>query len=292
VAQAGIAVHGGAGGRPPADDRPHRKALEQALEAGARALREGGSAVAAAQAAVELLEDCPLFNAGRGWVLHQDGAVEMDAGIMCGRTRRAGAVAAVTRVRNPIALAAAVMERSDHVLIAGDGAERLAKAWDLRFEDSAWFVTERQLERWNATARGTVGAVALDSAGHLAAATSTGGTRGQIPGRVGDSPLVGAGVYAEDGVCAISATGDGEALIRAVAAHEVAALVRHRGMDLGEAARTVLEYRVRPLGAHGGLVAMSAAGDIAKPSTTETMYRGWLTADGWARTAVGPGPAA
>ncbi|MFL5820557.1 MAG: isoaspartyl peptidase/L-asparaginase family protein [Solirubrobacteraceae bacterium] len=290
MAQPAIAVHGGAGGRPPDDDRPYREALEQALEAGGQALRSGGCAVTAVQAATELLEDCPLFNAGRGSVLHRDGAVEMDAGIMCGRERRAGAVAVVTRVRHPIALAVAVMERSDHVLVAGVGAERLAEEWDLRLEDPEWFVTERQRRRWEATTGGTVGAVALDSAGHVAAATSTGGMRGRLPGRVGDSPLVGAGVYAEDGVCAVSATGDGEQLIRAVAAHEVAALIRHRGLPVDEAAAAVLDERVRPLGGQGGLIALSGSGKLAMPFTTGLMYRGWLTGDGPACTRVGHEP--
>jgi L-asparaginase / beta-aspartyl-peptidase len=290
VVQPAIAVHGGAGGRRAEDHRPHHEALARALEAGAAQLGAGDSAVAAVQVAVQLLEDCPLFNAGRGSVLHRDGAVEMDAGIMCGRRRAAGAVAAVTRVRNPVALAAAVMERTDHVLLAGAAVERLAEEWGLRLEDPEWFVTQRQRERWEATAAGTVGAVALDSGGHLAAAASTGGLRGRMPGRVGDSPLVGAGVYAEDGVCAVSATGDGEHLIRAVAAHEVAALVRHLGMPLPEAAGAVLDQRVRPLGGHGGLIAMSPAGEVAMPFTTGLMYRGWLTGGGPAKTRVGSAP--
>jgi L-asparaginase / beta-aspartyl-peptidase len=290
VGEPAIAVHGGAGGRRPEDDRPHREALARALEAGAAELGAGGRAVSAVQAAVRLLEDCPLFNAGRGSVLHRDGAVEMDAGIMCGRERRAGAVAVVTRVRNPIALAAAVMERTDHVLMAGAAAERLAQDWGLRLEDPEWFVTDRQRERWEAAAPGTVGAVALDADGHLAAGTSTGGLRGRLPGRVGDSPLVGAGVYAEDGVCAVSATGDGEHLIRAVAAHEVAALVRHRNLTLSEAAEAVLERRVRPLGGHGGLIAMSPTGEVAMPFTTPVMYRGRLRGGGPANTQVGREP--
>jgi L-asparaginase / beta-aspartyl-peptidase len=287
VAEPAIAVHGGAGGRRPGDDRPHREALAHALEAGAARLRAGESAVVAVQAAVQLLEDWPLFNAGRGSVLHRDGGVEMDAGIMCGADRRAGAVAVVTRVRNPVALAVVVMERTGHVLLAGAAAERLAQEAGLRLEDPEWFVTPRQRERWEAAAPGTVGAVALDSGGHLAAGTSTGGLRGRMPGRIGDSPLVGAGFYAEDGVCAVSATGDGEHLMRAVAAHEVATLVRHRGMPLAEAARAVLDHRVRPLGGHAGLIAMSPAGEVAMPFTTRVMYRGWLSGGGPARTGVG-----
>jgi beta-aspartyl-peptidase (threonine type) len=292
-----IAVHGGAHGRRPEDDRPHREVLCDALMAAAAALDHGGDAVDAACRAVAVLEDAPVFNAGRGSVLHRDGAVEMDAAVMQGEARRAGAVATVTRVRHPILLAREVMERTPHVLITGAGAERLAEEWGLELRDPEWFVTERQRERWLARAgpgadadTGTVGAVVLDADGRLAAATSTGGIRDQLPGRVGDSPLVGAGVYAEDGVCAVSATGDGEHLIRALAAHEVAALVRHREMPVEQATETVLRDRVAPLGGEGGLIALDAAGNVAMPFTTAVMFRGCVVGGGTPRTAVGPEP--
>jgi beta-aspartyl-peptidase (threonine type) len=292
-----IAVHGGAHSRPPGDDRPHREVLCDALMAAAAALDHGGDAVDAACRAVALLEDAPVFNAGRGSVLHRDGAVEMDAAVMRGQGRRAGGVATVTRVRHPVVLAREVMERTPHVLITGAGAERLAEDWGLELRDPGWFVTKRQRERWLPPAGsgadaegGTVGAVVIDADGHLAAATSTGGIRDQLPGRVGDSPLVGAGVYAEDGVCAVSATGDGEQLIRALAAHEVAALLRHREMPVEQAAETVLRDRVAPLGGEGGLIALDAAGNLAMPFTTAVMFRGCVVGGGAPRTAVGPEP--
>jgi beta-aspartyl-peptidase (threonine type) len=288
-----IVVHGGAGGRAPDDDRPHREALVAALDAAREQL--GAGALAAARAAVEVLEDFPRFNAGRGSVLHGDGTVEMDAAVMCGRTRSAGAVAAVTRARHPIALAHAVMERTEHVLIAGPAADRLAAEWGLALEDPEWFVTERQRQRWEARhpppdEAGTVGAVVLDADGHLAAASSTGGRADQRPGRVGDSPIVGAGLYAEDGVCAISATGDGEQFMRAVVSHEVAALIRHRGTPLREAAQLVLRERVEPLGGHGGVIAVGPEGEVATPFTTGVMFRGLALGDEPARVAVGPEP--
>jgi beta-aspartyl-peptidase (threonine type) len=219
VADPVIVVHGGCGnpaGGAVRDEAPYHRGLADALEAGWAAL-EGGGALDAVQAAVESLEDCPLFNAGRGSVLTGDGEVEMDAAMMLGTDGSAGAVAAVTGVRHPVALARLVMEHTPHVLIAGGGAERLAEEHGLELCDPSWFVTERQHERWLAS-QGTVGAVALDAGGVLAAATSTGGVRDQLPGRVGDSPLIGAGTWA-DGRCAISATGHGESLIRRVAAH-------------------------------------------------------------------------
>jgi beta-aspartyl-peptidase (threonine type) len=218
----------------------------------------------------------------------------MDAAVMRGGDRQAGAVATVTRVRHPILLAREVMERSPHVLITGAGAERLAEEWGLELHEAEWFVTERQRRRWLDRARrgpdaerGTVGAVVLDAGGQLAAATSPGGVRDQLPGRVGDSPLVGAGVYAEDGVCAVSATGDGEHLIRALAAHEVAALLRHREMPIDQAAETALRDRVAPLGGEAGLIAVDAEGNLAMPFTTEAMFRGCLVGGGESRTAVG-----
>ena len=294
MAEPVIAVHGGVQGRPPRDDRPGRDALRNALTEAFAALAEGGDALDAACRAVAVLEDAPPFNAGRGSVLHRDGAVEMDAAIMRGRDRAAGGVAGVTRVRHPVLLAREVMERTRHVLIAGAGAERLAEEWGLELREADWFVTERQRERWLARTgggadaeKGTVGAVVMDADGRLAAATSTGGVRDQLPGRVGDSPLVGAGVYAEDGVCAVSATGDGEQLMRALAAHEVAALLRHRGMALERAAKAALRERLLPLGGQGGLIAVDAAGALAMPFTTEAMFRGCRVGQGPPRTAVG-----
>jgi beta-aspartyl-peptidase (threonine type) len=248
-------------------------------------LEGGGSSLDAVQAAVESLEDSPLFNAGRGSVLTADGVVEMDASIMSGADLRAGAVAAVTGVRHAVALARVVMEKTPHLLLAGAGAERLAAEFGLEVCEREWFVTDRQRERWMAS-KGTVGAVALDAAGHLAAATSTGGVRGQLPGWVGDSPLIGAGCYADDATCAVSATGDGELIIRALLAAEVASLMRLRGLALAEAAKTALRERVGPLRGDAGLIALDLAGNVAMPANTTVMHRGVRRNGGEPETAV------
>jgi isoaspartyl peptidase/L-asparaginase-like protein (Ntn-hydrolase superfamily) len=271
-----IVVHGGAGN--PADgmvrdEDAYHEALAEALREGSGVLETGGSALDGVQAAVCSLEDCPLFNAGRGSVLTTDGHVEMDAALMWGADLRAGAVAAVTRVRHPVVLARLVMEETRHLLLAGPGAERLAEAQGLELRDPDWFVTDSQRERWMA-AKGTVGAVALDADGHLAAATSTGGLRGQLPGRVGDSPQIGAGTYADDATCAVSATGDGEIIVRALVAAEVASLMRHTGAGLEEACRRTLEERVGPLGGDAGLIAVDRGGNVALPANTQVMHRG------------------
>jgi beta-aspartyl-peptidase (threonine type) len=283
-----IAVHGGCG-NPAAgvvrDEDAYHRALEEALGAGSSVLEGGGSALDAAQAAVESLEDCPLFNAGRGSVLTSEGAVEMDASIMSGADLRAGAVAAVTGVRHPVALARAVMENTSHVLLAGPGAERLAVSRGLELCEADWFVTERQRERWM-EAKGTVGAVALDGDGHLAAATSTGGVRGQLPGRVGDSPLIGSGTFADDNVCAVSTTGDGELIVRATLSAEVAALIRHAGLALEEACERAIRERVLPLRGDAGLIALDPAGNVAMPANTTVMHRGVIRNGGPAETAV------
>jgi beta-aspartyl-peptidase (threonine type) len=297
VTQPALAVHGGAARLPrePFDDAPHREALAAALEAGWAALSSGGGALGAAQAAVELLEDAPQFNAGRGSVLTATGTVEMDAAIMSGADLRAGAVACVTRVRHPVALARSVMERTPHLLMAGRGAEALAVALELELMKPDWFVTPGEREGLTralarrpqaGVAGGTVGAVARDETGALAAATSTGGLRGQLPGRVGDSPLIGAGTYA-DPRCAVSATGDGEAVIRAVAAYRVARLVEE-GVPLAEAAERVLHDTVHPLGGAAGLIALGAEGDPSTPFTSGAMYRGWRVGDREPATAIGP----
>ena len=288
VADPVILVHGGCGNpRSGAvrDEPSYHRALEEALAAGWAALASG-TALDGVQAAVESLEDCPLFNAGRGSVLTGEGRVEMDAAVMVGSDLRAGAVAAVTRVRHAVALARVVMEETSHVLIAGPGAERLAEERGLELCEPSWFVTERQHERWLAS-KGTVGAVALDADGGLAAATSTGGMRDQLPGRVGDSPLIGAGTYADDASCAISATGTGEAMIRTVAAHEVSALMRHRGLSIADACATVMRERLEPLGAEAGMIAVDARGNVAMPFNTLVMHRGAHARGGSPETRVG-----
>lgn len=286
-------MHGGAGGRVPRDEGPFHEALAAALEAGWAALSRGG-ALDAAQAAVEVLEDAPLFNAGRGSVLTSAGTVEMDAAVAVGPERTTGAVACVTRVRNPVRLARLVMERTPHVLVAGRGAEALAVEWELEAMDPDWFVTEHERERLaRATAPetagggGTVGAVARGADGVLAAATSTGGVRGQLPGRVGDSPVFGAGTYADER-CAVSATGDGEAVIRALASYELARSVRD-GASLAEAADVVIRDRIPTFGGSGGLIALGNEGGPVMPFTTPAMHRGWRVGDAEPVTAIGPG---
>lgn len=286
-----IAIHGGAGAMTrasltPEREREYRAALAEALEAGRRVLAGDGSAVDAVTAAVKVMEDSPLFNAGKGAVFTSEGTHELDASIMEGRERRAGAVAGVSTIRNPVEAARAVMEKSPHVLLAGRGAERFAKEQGLAIVDPAWFRTEErweQLERARRRDRapldhdklGTVGAVALDRAGNLAAATSTGGITNKSPGRIGDSPLVGAGTWAENETVAVSATGTGEMFIRSAAAHEVAALVRHKGLAPQRAADEALD-RVKAIGGRGGLVVMDRRGEPVFSFTTEAMYRGFV----------------
>ena len=276
-----LAIHGGAGTISRNEmsvqrERRYRDALTEALRAGYSVLERGGSSVHAVVMAVVALEDSPLFNAGRGAVLNAAGEHELDAAVMDGATVRAGGVAAVKRVRNPILAARAVMERTPHVLLAGDAADRFARKHGLKVEAPEYFQTA---QRWSALKRnlqghhGTVGAVALDRFGNLAAATSTGGYTNKMAGRVGDSPLVGAGLYAENATCAVSTTGYGEAFIRAVVAYDVAARMRYRGETLAWAARRALD-RIVALGSEGGLIAIDRTGRIVMPFVSEGMYRG------------------
>jgi isoaspartyl peptidase/L-asparaginase-like protein (Ntn-hydrolase superfamily) len=280
-----IAVHGGAGVM--RRDQPGQQqlaVLKQALEAAYRQK----TAMDAVTAAVLVLEDSPLFNAGRGSCLNADGEIEMDAAVMEGERLRAGAVAAVRRIRNPVLAARMVMEKTRHVLLAGDGAERLADKHGLKLEAPEYFRTERQqanLERNPKNYHGTVGAVALDADGNLAAATSTGGYTGKLPGRIGDSPLIGAGTYADNRACAVSGTGLGEAFIRAAVAHDVAARMRYRGASLASAARAALAS-VKKLGGDGGLIAVDRRGNVAMPFNSEGMYRGSIDRRGKMTIAI------
>jgi len=283
-----LAVHGGAGTLRAAAMTAkraarYRAALMAALRAGYRVLAEGGTSLDGVVAAVAVLEDSPLFNAGRGAVFNDRGGHELDAAVMDGGGHRAGAVATVRRIRNPVKAALAVMEHTPHVLLAGVGAERLARKLGLRMVRPDYFSTAartRALERIQGRSRataadrhGTVGAVALDCAGNLAAATSTGGYTNKMAGRIGDSPLVGAGVYADNATCAVSATGHGESFIRAVLAYDVAARMRYLGETLPAAARRALG-RVAALGGDGGIIALDRRGNVAMPFNSEGMYRG------------------
>jgi beta-aspartyl-peptidase (threonine type) len=288
-----LVIHGGAGAmRPKHGDPDHhekaREGLRAALDAGAAILSGGGSALDAVEASVRALEDDPCFNAGRGSVLTSEGVVELDAAIMDGRDRRAGAVAGLTTTRAPISLARRLMEQGPHVFLSGTGADQFARESGLEQVDNGWFVTgerRRQLDEllagggFDADVKyGTVGAVACDSSGHVAAATSTGGLTAKRWGRIGDSPLIGAGTYADDGSAAVSATGSGEYFIRAVAAHQLADRVRLAGESLPAALDGVLAD-IRELGGTGGLIAVGPAGEVAWGFTTPAMYRGTANAE-------------
>jgi beta-aspartyl-peptidase (threonine type) len=287
-----IVVHGGAGGLP---DDPERAArmragATSAVEAGHTVLTGGGDALDAVEAAVVVLEDDPEFNAGRGAALTEYGRVELDASMMDGTTRAAGAVAAVRGVRNPIRAARAVLADGRHVLLVGAPAIEFAATAGLAFESETWFVTERErraLIGSTAGARGTVGAVARDANGRLAAATSTGGVSGQRLGRVGDSPLIGAGTWADDATVAVSCTGHGESIIRSALAHEVDALLRHRGLSLQEACSVAIEGLGR-WGEDGGLIAVSTHGEVSATFNSPGMTRAWQVGEGPVVAAVGP----
>ena len=289
-----IVVHGGAGGLPRDDGRLDRmrSGAAAAVDAGHAVLAAGGSALDAVEAAVVVLEDDPEFNAGRGAALTEYGRVELDASMMDGTTRAAGGVAAVRGVRNPIRAARAVLEDGRHVLLVGQPATDFAATAGLDFESETWFVTERERRALAGataeSARGTVGAVARDAQGRLAAATSTGGVSGQRLGRVGDSPLVGAGTWADDGTVAVSCTGHGESIIRSALAHEVDALLRHRGLGLHEACELAIEGLGR-WGQDGGLIAVSSHGEVAATFNSPGMTRAWRVGDGPVFSAVAPG---
>ena len=291
-----LMIHGGAGILRPDTLTPEqsagaRAALSRALDAGAAILQAGGDAVDAVEAAVCVLEDDPHFNAGRGAVLGFDGQVSLDAAIMDGRDRRAGSVAGVASVRHPVSLARAVMTDSQHVMLSGKGAEDFAHEQGVEPADDDWLILpERRAQLAELRAKpagwfdaemkyGTVGAVACDAQGHLAAATSTGGVTGKRWGRVGDTPLIGAGTYADDRACAVSATGAGEFFIRAAAGHEIAARIRMLGEDVAAAAAAVIAD-VNALGGTGGVIVVTPAGEAVWRFSTPGMYRARATAAG------------
>jgi L-asparaginase / beta-aspartyl-peptidase len=278
----------------------YRAGLARALAAGRDILAAGGSALDAVTAAVCVLEDDPLFNAGRGAVFTRAGTQEMDAAVMDGSDRRAGAVAGIVGPKNPVLAARAVMERSPHVMLIGEGARQFCRDAGLAFADAGYFATEARrralgetlaqeaagaLDSDEARRHGTVGAVARDDAGNLAAATSTGGMTGKLPGRVGDSPIIGAGTYADNATCAVSATGHGEFFIRYAVAHEIAARMAHAKQPLVEAAAGVVAELGR-VGGSGGLVAVGAGGTLALSFSSTGMYRGYVKSDGIVYTAI------
>jgi beta-aspartyl-peptidase (threonine type) len=300
-----LVIHGGAGvirkDLTPEKEKLVRADLEAALSAGYAVLKDGGASLDAVTKAILVLEDSPRFNAGKGAVFTHDGRNELDSAIMDGATLRAGAIAGVHRVKNPVLLARAVMEKSPHVFLTGDGAEAFAKTVGIELVDPAYFRTD---ERWNqlqealkaeakgqqsslgrAIHYGTVGAVALDKAGHLAAATSTGGMTNKRWGRVGDSPIIGAGTYA-NAHCAVSATGWGEYYIRSVAAHDICARVEYGKQPVAKAADAVVMDVVPKLGGDGGVIALDANGNFATPFNTDGMYRGWVDREGKVHVAL------
>ena len=299
-----LVIHGGAGvmerGKmTPARDAAYRAALNRALAAGGAVLAKGGVALDAVEAAIVILEDDPQFNAGKGAVFTADGTNELDAAVMEGTGRKAGAVAGVTRTKNPIRLARAVMEHTPHVMLAGPGADAFALTTGLQQVDPSYFRTE---ERWrqyldmksraghasfdSGVHYGTVGAVARDSAGHLAAGTSTGGLTGKRWGRIGDSPIIGAGTYADDRACAVSATGSGEYFIRAGAAHEICARVRLRHESVQAAADAVVQHELKDMGGDGGVIVVGPGGDMGWSFNTPGMYRGKVSSNVAATTGI------
>lgn len=301
-----IALHGGAGTILREKMTPDRReayhaGLQACLKAGQDVLLAGGSALDAVTATVMALEEDPLFNAGRGAVLTSDGTHEMDAAVMNGEDRRAGAISGICGPRNPILAARAVMEQTEHVLLSGEGAKRFCQAAGLEHMDPAWFTTEARAEALRAELarrnaglpddgdparkHGTVGAVALDRFGHIAAATSTGGMTAKLPGRVGDSPVIGAGTWADDATAAISATGHGEYFIRWAVGHEIDARMRWAGQTLQQAAGDVVA-ELGKIGGSGGIISVDRRGNLCLPFNSEGMYRAWAGKDGVIRTAI------
>jgi L-asparaginase / beta-aspartyl-peptidase len=308
-----LVIHGGAGVSraelPPEKEAASRQVLEESLRQGFRILEAGGSSLDAVGAAIVVLEDSPLFNAGRGAALTEAGTAELDASIMDGSNLKAGAAAGVQGVRNPIRLARAIMDHSPHVMLAGPGAEAFAREQNLSFEPAGYFIIPERVEQLKKAKEkekakgkgkaqasldplpaafkiGTVGAVALDRQGHLAAGTSTGGMTNKRAGRIGDSPVIGAGTYAEDDVVAVSCTGHGEFFIRAAVAHDVAARMKYQGTTVGAATREIIKVRLPKLGAEGGLIALDAKGNVATPFNTPGMFHGSILADGTVRIAI------
>lgn len=295
-----IVIHGGAGvilreNLSSEQEAAYTAALETSLKAGGDVLANGGSAVDAVQAAVLTMEDDPLFNAGRGAVMTAARIHELDASIMDGRDRNAGAVAGVTRVRNPILAARAVMDQSEHVMFAGPGADEFAESVGLELVENAYFTTERRVHslervleeqtRTDADRHGTVGAVAIDKDGNIAAATTTGGMTAKAAGRIGDSPIIGAATYAQNGVCAVSATGHGEYFIRVGVAKTICSRVELAGETITVAAENALG-QVEALGGDGGVIVMGGAGEYAYVFNSAGMYRGMMDASGTLETAI------
>lgn len=287
-----LVIHGGAGTMDrdkmtPEREHEYREKLNEALETGEEILSQGGTSLEAVKAAIVIMEDSPLFNAGKGAVFTNKKTVELDASVMDGKTLNAGAVAAITDIKNPIKAAFAVMEKSEHVLLAGEGASVFARDQGLEIVDNKYFYTEvrlnaveKQIEEDKKKKYGTVGAVALDKFGNLAAGTSTGGRSNKKYGRIGDSPIIGAGNYANNNTCAVSGTGHGEFFIRYVVGYDISALMEYKGMSLDEAANLVVNGKLVEVGGEGGVIAVDKYGNISMPFNTTGMYRGYVNSNG------------
>ena len=296
-----IAIHGGAGtllkGQMTSEkETAYKQVLEKALERGYSILETGGSATDAVEGSVKMLEDSPLFNAGKGSVFTAEGTHEMDAAIMEGKDLQAGAISLITGIQNPVSLARDVMEKSEHVFLAGEGAIKFASENNFDILKPDYFYDELRYQQWQEikgsdsfqldhsvkkdSKFGTVGAVACDQSGNIAAATSTGGMTNKKWGRVGDSPMIGAGNYANNKTCAVSCTGSGEFFIRGVVAYDVSCLMEYKGWSIEKAASEVINKRVLEIGGDGGLIAVDAEGNIAMPFNTEGMYRASKTSAG------------
>ena len=298
-----LIIHGGAGtitkaNLTPAQEKEYHEALELSLRKGMEILKKGGSSLDAVEASIKIMEDSPLFNAGKGAVFTSDGRNELDAAIMDGKTLKAGSMAGVTVIKNPISGARAVMEKSEHVMMVGKGAEIFAGQQGLEIVDPSYFYTDERFkqlkkaketeeknkkgsgtnEEWRDYKRGTVGAVALDQFGNLAAGTSTGGMTNKKYGRVGDTPIIGAGTYANNTSCAVSGTGWGEYFIRSVVGHDIAALVEYKNYSVQKAGETVIK-KVGNLGGDGGVIILDRKGNFSMQFNTEGMYRGYIKAD-------------
>jgi beta-aspartyl-peptidase (threonine type) len=286
-----MVIHGGAGTitkdrMTPEKEAAFNEVLNEALNIGSRVLANGGSSLDAVEATIRYMEDIPLFNAGKGAVFTNAGVNELDASIMDGRTLEAGAVAGITTIKHPISAARAVMEQSNHVMLSGNGAEIFAESAGLELVDPSYFYTEgryeslqKAIDRDKADKNGTVGAVALDKEGNLAAATSTGGMTNKRWGRIGDSPVIGAGTYANNATCAISCTGHGEYYIRYAVAHDVSAAMEYGGMSLQDAAKNIIFNKLNAKAGNGGLIGLDKNGNIAMTFNSEGMYRGYVTPD-------------
>ncbi|MFT6850111.1 MAG: beta-aspartyl-peptidase (threonine type) [Sphingobacteriales bacterium] len=302
-----MVIHGGAGtilkkNMSDSMENAYRKKLEEALRKGHSVLKMGGTSVDAVQQAINIMEDSPLFNSAKGAVFTEEGKNELDASIMSGKTLSAGAVAGVTTIKNPINAARAVMENSPHVMMSGKGAEEFAKAQGLEIVPNSYFFTQPNFDRLKKAQEnekklkststgyiyegnpdykyGTVGAVALDKSGDLAAGTSTGGMTNKKYGRIGDSPIIGAGTYANNNTCAISCTGHGEYFIKNVVAFDVSARMEYQNMSLNDAAEFIINEKLKKIGAAGGLIGLDKNGNITMPFNTSGMYRGAITKDG------------